>query len=160
MGLQTLVQFRSRTTAPTSVVDESERLRAGWIQTRLDGIWSRMYGRLRKRYALAFDATSPPLILLEWQTTIMTAELFAARGWDPNNEQDKRIQDAADQAWSEIREAADSKDGLFDLPLIEGAAASGITDQGPMGSAQVTAYDWIDVEAAAMNGDLSGFDPQ
>ena len=53
--------------------------------------------------------------------------------------------DAVDTAKDEIKEAADSVDGLFDLPLImAGAATSAITSGGPMGSSSASPYRWTD----------------
>lgn len=156
-GFLTFDGFKSRTIMPSSVVDQLEQERPGWIQTRLDSRSSRIYAQLRKRYAINFDATNPPLIILDWLTDLVTFDAFMFRGFDPNSEQDAEIRERAKTALSEINQASDSETGLFDLPLIEGQTATGVSAGGPFAYSEQSPYTWTDVQAdAAREEDFNG----
>jgi hypothetical protein len=112
---------------------------------------SRIFGRLRKRYAVPF-ASPVPVIAISWLTHITTVDAFQKRGWNPSDAESKQILDAATEAFAEIKEAADSETGLFDLPLREDTTESGIVHGGPQVYSEASPYDWLDTQAEAVRG--------
>lgn len=105
--------------------------------------------RLAKRYAVPFDQAAPPDIVLDWLTRLITADAYARRGFNPTSSQDAdAIIAARDRALDEIKEAADSKDGLFELPLRDDdASSSAIAKAGPLGYSEASPYTWADLQA-------------
>lgn len=145
----TLEEFRRRTLVPFEDVDLLEERRPGFIQLRLTYWTSWIYSRLRKRYAVPF-ADPAPEIVLGWLTDIVQPEVYAARGPNPSADL-TAINDARTQALEAIKEAADGELGLYDLPLRENNAASGVEAGGPLGYAEASPYTWTDNQAEALN---------
>src|SRR6185312_13644425 len=112
-------------------------------------IWSsHINARLKKRYAVPFQGTVPEVVL-GWLTTFVTRSCWHRRGY---NAQDPAMQELAarcDQAAAELKEAADAKDGLFDLPTNDAAGDSAVVDGSPLGYSETSPYVWQDIEAAA-----------
>jgi hypothetical protein len=122
-----------------------------FITRRIADHESWMGSRLTKRYATPF-ADPVPSIVISWLVGLVTADLFAKRGFNPGSAQDEEaILGRAQRARDEIKEAADSKDGLFDLPIREDLpGTSAITRGGPLAYSEASAYTWIDVQAEAV----------
>jgi hypothetical protein len=103
--------------------------------------------RLRKRYSIPFIAPFPSIVL-EWQTAMLTLDMYRRRGFNPGSAQDQdAIIGAATTALAEIKEAADSDTGLFDLPLRDDTTASGISQGSPLGYSEGSPYVWTDQQA-------------
>lgn len=147
MAYQTVIDFRDRTIMPGEDVDELESRYPKFLSNRLD-IWSAwLDARLRKRYATPFDAPAP-LIVIGWLTALVTLDAYARRGFNPSGEADQAsIIAPADRALVEVKEAADSKEGLFDLPLRQDVPGSGIVNGGPLGYSEISPYVWADLQA-------------
>ena len=145
-GYMSVADFRLRTVMPQGDVDQLEVIEPDFLQTMLNEQSAYLDARLRKRYAVPFTVTPLPAMVFAWLTALVTPLAYAKRGWNPSAEQDRvSIMDAVDTAKDEIKEAADSVDGLFDLPLImAGAATSAITSGGPLGSSSASPYRWTD----------------
>lgn len=126
-------------------------LDVGFVNSRLAIGTSDINGRLRKRYACPFAAPVPEVIL-GWLTNIVTPELYERRGWDPTSAQGVSILAAADRARAEMKEAADSVTGLYDLPLLDTGASTGVTSGAPLASADASPYAWVDAQAATLYG--------
>lgn len=154
-------EFAARTIAPTSLVQGDFidptgaftdpvkiAARVAWrafVDATLIIETSKIDARLRKRYAVPFAAPFSEIVR-GWLTAIVTPILYRRRGWDPSDLQQADIIAEADKALAELKEAADSNEGLFDLPLRQDNAASAITQGGPYGYAEPGPYDWIDVQ--------------
>ncbi len=146
MSYLDLDAFRARTLAPAVYVDDVEAAHAGWLDGQL-AAWSRKIdSRLRKRYAVPF--AEPNETVKEWLTQIVTLRLFLKRGVDANDEQFETIRQDAQDALAEIKEAADSEEGLFDLPLLDAADGSAISKGGPLGYGEASPYVWTDRQVA------------
>lgn len=92
-------------------------------------------------------AAAPPVpeIVLGWLTTFVTYDVYRKRGINPQDPTiELLVKDVAD-ATSELKEAADSKDGLFDLPVSEDTD-SAVTTGGPLGYSETSPYVWSDYE--------------
>ena len=57
-----------------------------------------------------------------------------------------RLTEAVKRTYDEIKEAADGKDGLFDIPIVEDLD-SAITTGFVLGYSEQSPYTWTDVEA-------------
>lgn len=146
-GLLLVADFRARTIMPAADVDYLEQAFPGWLQRRLDEETAYMEARLRKRYVVPLDRTSPPFIALRWLTDIVTQAAFHLRGHNATSEQDdKAINEPADRARAELKEAADSKDGLFDLPTRDAAGGSGVVSGGPLSYSETSPYLGFDLQ--------------
>lgn len=142
--------FKIRTLMPPGDVDRLEQSRPDYLQSRLD-FWSDTFdARFRKRYAAPFDKSSPPLVILNWLTDVVTLEAYLARGFNPSSEQDGLIKDRYERALAEVKEAADSETGLFDLPLRADNPTSAISQGGPFGYSEQSPYTFLDVQREAV----------
>ena len=148
-GYMTVAEFRSRTIMPGEDVDSLEIVKPGFLQVTLDDWSDEINARLRKRYAVPFAAPTPPIIL-RWLNKLATREAYHARGYNPSSKEDQvAIEDAANRIEVELKEAADSKDGLFELPLRADNASSGVAVGGPLSYSETSPYKWTDVQRSA-----------
>lgn len=148
--------FAILTVMPAESVDAIEMVAPGWIDGQLT-YWSGWIdSRLRKRYAAPFSAPYPEAVT-GWLARIVTVRCFLRRGVDPTDLQFEEIKADADRAMEEIKEAADSNEGLFDLPLRADTTASGISRGGPFGYSEQSPYVWTDGQAeTGRNEDRNG----
>lgn len=151
-----LATFKARSIMPAADVDALEALEAGFAAKRIAIRQARMSSRLSKRYDLAFPAGDVPEVILGWLTSLVTFDLYLKRGWNPSSEQDALIAKDAETAEAEVKEAADSATGLFDLPLRESApGASAVTRGGPFGYSEASPYAWTDEQRGTAAGEDS-----
>ena len=121
-----------------------------FIVSRVEHWESYLNDRLSKRYAVPF-ASPVPTILKGWCTALVTLDLYSKLGFNPSSKQDdEAIVQAAQRAREEIKEAADSKDGLFELPLRADTNERGISRGGPLAYSEASPYEWTDVQAEAV----------
>ena len=128
-----------------------DALDSSFVTARITIACSEINGRLRKRYAVPFNAPVPEVVC-GWVTDIVTPELYFRRGWDPAEAQSAAILAAAERARAEIKEAADSNEGLWDLPILETSTSEGITKSGPLFYSEASPYSWTDVQIEALRG--------
>lgn len=148
----TVSEFRVRTVMPGPDVDALEVEEPGFLDEQILMHQSRINARLAKRYAVPF--TNPPEVVLGWITDIVTFYAYKKRGYNPSAEQDSDIKDDAKRALEEVKEAANSKDGLFDLPLKEvESLASGVTRGEPIGYSEASPYRFTSVQAESLDGE-------
>ena len=154
-GLLNVEQFKARTIMPPADVDYLETKFPGFLQTEIDELTSYMESRLHKRYATPFSRVSPPYTAVRWLVSLVTERAYDKRGRNPTSEQDARAIDGpADRARDELKEAADSVDGLFDLPLREDLpGSSGLTQGGTLAYSEASPYDSLDRQREAVRGD-------
>lgn len=137
----TVAQFKPLSIMPGEDIDELETKRPNFLINRLHSRWSWITSRLRKRYDVAAMQVGPPEVALMWLATIVTRDAYDARGNNPSGFSDKEaIYEAALRAEAEVKEAADSHEGLYDLPLLAGNTTSGISAGGPLGYAETSPY--------------------
>lgn len=148
--------FKGLTLAPASYVDTIETREAGWTLRQLTLYSSLIDARLGKRYATPFAAASPPTIVTLWLTRLVTPEVYKKRGVDPTDTEIDQIIKDRDQALAEIKEAADAKDGLFELPLRADNDTVGVTRGAPLGSSEQSPYIWAQKQWNAAQDE--GFD--
>jgi hypothetical protein len=141
-----ILEFKLLTVAPQEAVDDVETVQPGWVAAQIAAYSSRVDAQLRKRYAAPFTAPYPTQVQL-WITSLVTEALMLRRGVDSQDAQYQSIQASAEQARVELKEAANSQDGLWDLPL-SASQASAISKGGPKGYSEASPYVWTNVQAA------------
>jgi hypothetical protein len=143
-GYLNVAGFRLRTAMPGADVDTLETLEPDFLQTALNEMSAWMNARLKKQYAVPFDLAAPPIVVLRWLAQLVTPMAKAKLGWSPSGESDRAaFVDPGMQAAKEIQEAADSKEGLFELPLRSDTTASGATRTAPLGYSEASPYAWM-----------------
>lgn len=142
-----LATFKTLTVLRASDVDLVEVDQPGYTVAQIALEQSYLDARLRKRYAVPF-AVPVPSIVQRWLAAIVTMAVWDRRGaGDSEQGSLARAKEAADRARAEITEAANSKDGLFDLPLNDATPGSNITQGSPLGYTETSPYVWTDQEA-------------
>lgn len=91
-------------------------------------------------------ATPVPEAVLGWLVAMVTYDCYRKRGADPQDPSLVAIKEDLDIAMAELKEAADGKDGLFDLPSSEDED-SAVTTGFPLGYSEASPYVWTDIEA-------------
>ena len=137
--------FRGLTIMPSGDVDLLEATVPGWISIQLVHASRWIDSRLAKRYEAPFASPFPEAVGA-WLARIVTLRAFLKRGVNPTDAQFVEIKADADQAVAEIKEAADSEDGLFDLPLRADTSSSGISRGGPRVYSEASPYVWTDLQ--------------
>ncbi len=137
--------FAERSSMPEDDVIEFWGRRPKLVEKTISGVRADIYGRLRKRYVTPMDPE--PEALKRWIARIGTPEVYRARGVLPNDPTIAFMDEDRTRAYDEIKEAADSKDGLFDLPLLDSADGTGISKGGPLGYSEPGPYEWTDHQA-------------
>jgi hypothetical protein len=145
----TPLQWRDRTVMPRGDADALDTGEPGYIASRIAFHQAKINARLAKRYAVPFAA--PNETVLGWLTDLVTWDAYKKRGYNPSSEQDAEIRSDAELASAEIKEAADSETGLFDLPLRElSTGSSGVTQGGPYGYSESSPYTWQNQQMRAL----------
>lgn len=95
----------------------------------------------------AFTAPAPaPEIALGWLVAMLDVDLWQKRGVNPQDPSIAMGIEERNAALEELKEAADSKDGLFDLPTIDTAGDSAVTQGGPLSYSEQSPYVWADLQ--------------
>lgn len=147
MGYLTLAEFKTRSTMPSEHVDRIEAASAGFTLAQIESV-SRLDidSRLRKRYAVPFSDPYPEAVKV-WCARIVTLLCWERLGYDPTDQSMERATKAHDDAKAEIKEAANSNEGLFDLPLRADTTTTGISKAAPFGYSEQSPYVWADGQA-------------
>lgn len=139
----TVTTFKLHSEMPSVYVDQLEVAEPGFLDAQLARTSRDVDARLAKRYAVPF--VSPVAeVVLGWVARIVTPRVWRKRGVDAQDADFVEVQRDADAAWAEVREAADSQDGLFDLPLRADTTASGIVKGAPRSYTEGSPYVWTD----------------
>jgi phage gp36-like protein len=138
--------FRARTLIDGPDVDLFESRNPGFIVQNLADWQSEIDSRLRKRYAVPF-AAPPPAIIIRWLVRLTTWDVWQKRGTNPQDPAIEKAEKAHDLALTQLKEAADSEEGLYDLPLLETDQRSAVVNGGPLGYAEQSPYTWTTIEA-------------
>lgn len=141
--------FATLSLMPSELIDELETASSGWLDAQLE-MWSaKIDARLVKRYAVPFTTEPYPLAVRGWLAQIVTYRAYLRRGVDPTDAQMVEIKADHDNAWAEIKEAADATDGLFELPLRQDTSASGIVKSATLAYSEQSPFVAFDAQADA-----------
>jgi hypothetical protein len=139
-------RFKTLTAMPSVMVDRLESVAPGWLAAKLTARSRWIDARLSKRYATPFAAPVPEAIE-DWLARIVTHAAYLRHGVDQMDEQFAEIKADAARAEDEIKEAAEAKDGLYDLPLRADTAASGVTKGAPYVYSERSPSVWTQIQA-------------
>lgn len=129
-------------------VDAIEKRYPGMVLRRLEKASAHIDSRLPKRYATPFQTPYPDKVV-EWAAVITSYRmLLDIQGVNPESSQHVAAKERYDEVLAEVKEAADSKDGLFELPLRQEdpRGATAINAGGPFGYSEASPYSWMDVQ--------------
>lgn len=102
--------------------------------------WSAIIdARLTKRYTTPF-ATPVSHVVRGWLARLMDPVIHRIAGVDATDAQYSDTVESAREAMAEIKEAADAKDGLYDLPLRSDTTATGITRVPTLAYSELSPY--------------------
>lgn len=131
---------------PAADIDAVEALYPGTFEGLAESVCRTFDARLQKRYATPFLAPYPEALRFA-VAQVLVYLLFMKRGFNPSSEQDGLVQSNRDEALTWLKEAADSKEGLVELPLREDLKATeGITRGGPLVYHEASPYKWTDTQ--------------
>jgi len=149
-------EFKLRTIIAGSFIDDLESSQPGWVDQQLESMSRRVDSRLRKRYVVPF-ATAPESVKL-WVTQLATMRVFMRIYRAPTEQQQwVSVQEDYENAMAELKEAADSQNGLYDLPITDAADASAITKAQTAAYSEQSPYAAFDGQAAyARDEDRNG----
>lgn len=141
----TIDEFKNHTTMPPEFIDGTDGVDLDFLTVQLER-WSRWIdSRLRKRYSVPF-ALPAPMAVQGWLEALVTVRCYNRRGVNPTDEQYQDAVKAADTARAEITEAANSAEGLFDLPEDDTADKSAIAKGGPSTYSEQSPYVAFDAQ--------------
>lgn len=123
-----------------------------WLNERS----SKIRARLVKRYAVDFTDPGPtPDVVLSWLRDLVDHDVQEYVGGTPEGREDEWIAKRAEKADAEIKEAADSETGLFELPLrnTDPTGSSAINKGGPFVASNNTIYGFFDGQALQRDED-------
>lgn len=86
-------------------------------------------------------ATPVPEVVLGWITMMVTHDVLRKRGLNPQDPVAQMLREDLERVELDLKEAADSQDGLWDLPASEDAD-SAVTTGGPLGHSDKSPYGW------------------
>lgn len=137
---------------PAADVDALEALYPGTFVGVVTAVSAMFDARLAKRYAVPFggDPFEPAQVpeAIKWHVAaVVVYTLWKKRGFNPSSDQDALIEKDRDEALAWLKEAADSKDGLVELPLRADSNTSGIIGAKPISAHQASPYAWTDEQA-------------
>lgn len=137
---------------PPGDVDDLDVQRPGVVAAVCERVTRLIDARLAKRYKTPFDPV--PIAVRDCAEQLATVRLYRIRGAQPGTEIEQSIKDTQEAAEAWLKEAADSKDGLIDLPFRDNDSvdASAIDRGGPMCESDLDAYSWMDADREARNG--------
>lgn len=118
MAYLTYDEFKARARLPPEYIDGVSACSRDFVTLTLELESAYIDGRLFKRYAVPFDPNLPaPLCVQRWLVDLVSLQVWLRRGMDATQMDADLYAKAAEQARLDLKEAADSDTGLWDLPL-------------------------------------------
>lgn len=118
------------------------------MQSWLDIHWSHIKARLVKRYSVESDFQSGdvPEKITEWLVILTDVDVWKCTGGIPEGREDGWADKDRERVDAETKEAANSDDGLFELPLraSDSLGKSAVNKGGPHVIKFTTGFDYFD----------------
>lgn len=152
-GYCSITELKMLGTMPSADVDALESAYPGLVQATIDAVSGQFDARLAKRYAAPFAAPYPQALVFN-VVRIVAFRLWMKRGFNPNGVMDAALAKDAEQAEAWLKEAANSKDGLVELPTRQSElGTSAVSAGGPLGYSEQSPYTWTTLQReGAYNG--------
>jgi phage gp36-like protein len=144
----TMSEFRERTRVPPEFIDELEARSPGFIDANLSDQSAYVDALLGKRYVVPFVAPYP-IAVMRWLTALTTLDVWLRRGVAATDVEMEIFRAQYDTAVAELKEAANSRDGLFELPQRQDTSAAGIAKQYPKTYTENSPFVWKRVQVCA-----------
>jgi len=142
---------------PAADIDALETLFPGTFLGVATSVSRLFDARLAKRYEAPFADYPNCPEAVKWNVAqVVVAALWQKRGYNPGSAQDEIVQTNKADALAWLKEAADSKDGLVELPLRADTTATVVMRGGPRSYSEQSPYAWTDAQADAGRQDDSG----
>jgi hypothetical protein len=122
----TTAEFDLINSLPGISLDEIENNYPGWLSATLVSFSAVIDARLAKRYATPFASPVSEQVK-NWLVRLVNIRVLLKVGTNSNDSQVQILLDDANLVLAELKEAADAKEGLYDLPLRADTNVSGIT---------------------------------
>lgn len=152
-----LAGYKSLALLPSDAIDEINAANPGWFAATLAERTAHIESRLRKRYNVDAIAAAPNDTVKGWLARLVDRLALKKRGYVPDDPSALEVITDETTAKAEIKEAADSVDGLFDLPLAPTGDTSGIAKGGPLGYSEASPFVGYDRQfRAAVDEDING----
>lgn len=146
MAYLTPETYLAITLLPLSRLDELQSRYPGWLEAQLEGKSGVIDSLLRKRYVVPFVAPVCEPVK-QWLVRLIDPIVYLKLGIDASDEQISVIIEDARQVLVELKEAADAKEGLYDLPLRADLESSGIAKPTVLATSDATPYEGIRTQA-------------
>ncbi len=140
--------FKALSVIRTEFVDELEISQPGFTLGQLTYWTDWLNARLRKRYQVPF-ALPYPTAVTGWLARLVTVRVYLKRGLDPSDKQFAEYQRDEQAARDEIKEAAESVEGLFDLPLRADNTGSALSKPKTRVYSEQSPYAFTDLQGEA-----------
>ena len=147
----TVEEFTKLCIMPMSGIDELETSYVDWLDSTLKSYSGLIDARLAKRYATPFQSPYPEQVK-QWLVRLVNIRAQLKRGITPSDQQTQLLVDDAALVLTELQEAADAQNGLWDLPLRADTDTSGITKPKILFRSDATPYDWMRTQARRAYG--------
>lgn len=149
--------YKALALMPAATIDDVEALSPGWLAATLAERSRYIDSLLGKRYATPFSSPYPEVVC-GWLARLMDRRVLRKRGYVPADVSATEIIDDEKEALAQIKEAADSEKGMYELPLRADTTGSGISKPQPLGYSEASPYVAFDIQAEnARNEDANGF---
>lgn len=149
----TIDQVKTFGVMPAEDVDDLEARYPGVVAANVTGISGQFDASLVKRYAAPFVAPYPDSLIFN-VVQVVVLRLYLKRGFNPSSAQDAQIIKLADAAMAWLRDAADSKDGLVELPIRQQTGPSAVNSGGPLAYGEASPYTAMDQQSLAVRQGL------
>lgn len=122
----TVSEFQSRTLLPAQYVDQVISQAPEFVGFALADRSAYIDSVLGKRYAVPFIEQPYPSVMLRWLTVMVSLDVYMKRGFNPTDDDAQLFVKQFDTAVTELKEAANAQDGLYELPLRQDLTGNGI----------------------------------
>lgn len=131
---------------PAEDVDDVEARYPGITAATITAVSGMFDARLRKRYAVPFEAPYPQPLKMAVSGWV-AYRLWLKRGFNPSAEHNGSIELDYTEAKEWLSEAANSETGLIELPKKEEPLGPGaVSAGGPLGYSEASPYAWTTLQ--------------
>lgn len=147
-----------RTLLPVSYVEQVMAQAPLFVDNALEDRSGYIDSLLGKRYAVPFVIEPYPNVIKRWLTVLVSLDVYMKRGFNPTDDDAQLFVKQFDTSVAELKEAADAKDGLYELPLRQDVPGVGITKGFARTYTETSPFVWKRIQREIGGGeDRSGY---